>query len=287
MQREHEHHRLTDVLADPDLVLAEWLAAFDSSVMRLHWGLDSEQLQASLKPIVQALAVVVAPDRMGRRPVQFRFEPGAQELREVEKSVSFASANFAVEGFSGFDAGALFLCLRDVLCASLDGDVLLEMQHYMEWLVVLAADSLATGREQAALEMWSNQLDEGTPLIMITPELPAALFVCQPGRRVVAGVFGRLLLAVVRTGGKAVIIDVRGVSGRLTEDFADALETFISHGRVAHRIRILACGVHADDVPRWENIASKHGADLHFENYFDSCVTTALAAGGWRLIAPG
>ena len=285
MHSGHNYDGLVNQLAEPMKALHMWVATFGESPIRMPRQIDSATLTATLEPIMEALANVVAPNRDGDRPSP-RFRPGAQELREVEKAVSFAVANLAVDGFTGFDAGALFLSLRDVVCSAIDGAALAEMQTYMEWLVVLAADSLATGREQAAIERWHNQLDEGTPLIMITPQLPAALFVCQPDRRVVASVFGRLLLTIVRTGGTAVIIDVRGISGRLNEEFAEALETFVGHARVATRIRIMVCGVHGDDVPAWQAIADRHNADLHFENYFDSCVSAALKSGGWRLVAP-
>lgn len=285
MDSGHNYDGLINLLAEPMTALGLWVDAFAASPMRLSRSLDMASVTATLKPIIDALANVVAPDRDGN-PAEPRFRPGAQELRELEKAVTFAAANLAVDGFSGFDAGALFFSLRDVTCGAIRGAALTEMHTYMEWLVVLAGDSLATAREQAAVERLHNQLDEGTPLIMITPELPAALFVCQPDRRVVASVFGRLLLTIVRTGGSAVIIDVRGIAGRLDPAFAESLETFVSHERIATRIRIIACGVHRGDVSAWQKIAKRHGADLHFENYFDSCVKAALSSGGWRLVAP-
>ena len=285
MDSDQNYDGLVNLLAQPTAALSLWVEMYAQNPMRLPRKLDAESLVATLEPITDALANVVALDRDGIRS-DVRFRPGSQELREVEKAVSFAAANLAVDGFTGFDAGALLFSLRDVTCGPLHGSALIEMQAYMEWLVVLAADSLATAREQASLERWHNQLDEGTPLIMITPQLPAALFVCPPDRSVVASIFGRLLLTIVRTGGNAVIIDVSGISGRLDETFAQGLETFVGHVRVATRIRIIVCGVHGDDVEDWKAIGDRHGADLHFENYFDSCVNAALKSGGWRLVAP-
>ncbi|MCP4448765.1 MAG: hypothetical protein GY811_26040 [Myxococcales bacterium] len=286
METENNYGGLIELLAEPSVVLTQWGLAFGESPMRLSYKMDTEVLSATLEPIINALADVFAPARNGEQPTSMHFCPGARELRELEKSVSFAAANLAVDGFTGFDVGALLLSLRDVLCSALKGAALAEMRHYMEWLVVLAADSLATGREQAAVERWHNQLDEGTPLIMITPELPATLFVCEPDRRVVASVFGRLLLTIVRTGAVAAIVDVRGVSGRMSRGFAEGLESFVGHARIAKRIRIFACGVHADDVPGWRAIAQRFEAEVHFENYFDSCVSAALEDGGWRLVSP-
>lgn len=282
----HDFDSLVELLARPADAVEKWALTFKHSAMRLPRTFDLAELSATLGPIAEALGNLVAPNRNGVRPTTLQLSPGALELREVEKAVSFAAANLAVDGFSGFDVGAAFFALRDVLCRDLSEPAYADVQRYLEWLVVLAGDSLATGREQAAVERWHNQLDEGTPLIMITSQLPAALFVCQPDRQVVASVFGRLLLTVVRTGAPSAILDVRGMAGRLTEGFAESLETFLGHSRIAGRVQILACGVHIDDVGRWSEIAARAGAQLDFENYFDTCVQTALNVGGWRLVAP-
>jgi hypothetical protein len=245
---------------------------------------ERESVSSTVDVIVEALANFVAPDREGRVLENPSFRPGASELREVEKAVSFAAARLGAAGFTGFDVGALVFTLRDVLCEHLHGPAQAELQAYMEWLAVLAGDSLATGREQAASERWHNELDEGTPLVMITPELPAALFVCRPDRRVAAGVFGRLLLSVVRTGARATIIDVSGISGGLEPEFAEPLERFFGHAKVAGSVTIFARGVHPDDVPSWKEMGDRSGAKLVFEDYFDVCVSESLRLGGWRLL---
>ncbi len=282
----HDFDRLDELLASPNAMIANWVRVFERSPMRLPRLVDPTVLSASLEPIAEALQTLVAPDRLGIRPSTLELAPGAASLREVEKAVSFAAANLAVEEFTGFEIGALFFALRDVLSDGLSAEGAGVVQRYLEWLVVLAADSLATGREQAAIERWHNQLDEGTPLIQITSQLPAALFVCQPDQRVVASVFGRLLLTVVRTGAPSAILDLRGLAGRLSAGFAESLETFLGHKRIAGRVEIFACGVHGDDVAIWKEIADRVGSTVHFENYFDTCVQTALGIGGWRLIGP-
>ena len=264
--------------------MARWMDCYEASTLRLPRAVERESVSSTVESIVEALANFVAPDREGRLLENPSFKPGACELREVEKAVSFAAARLGVAGFTGFDVGALVFALRDVLCCHLKGPAEAEMQAYMEWLAVLAGDSLATGREQAALERWHDELDDGTPLIMITPELPAALFVCQPDRRVAAGVFGRLLLSVVRTGAKATIIDVGGISGGLSAPFAEPLERFLAHPKVAGSVTIFARGVHANDVSSWKEIGERAGANIVFEVYFDVCVAESLRLGGWRLL---
>jgi len=287
MPHEADYSGLIALLSRPRDLVSEWSAAVVQSPIRLPNTLESAPLQASLAPIIEAFSTVVAPDRNGRRPSEFDFEPGSVAMREVEQALAFTIANFAAKGASGFFAAALILCLRDLLCAPLTGSAHSKMARYMDWLVAMTTDSLATGRERAALERWDEQLDEGTPLVMITPELPAALFVCAPNARVVSGVFARLTLTLVRTGASAAIIDVRGMAERFSSAFGEALNTFLGNERVAKRIRVIACGVHVSDVALWQEIGERHGVDLRFENYFDSCVQMGLEAGDWRLLPPG
>jgi hypothetical protein len=279
-----DYAALTAGLQDPEVVVDAWMNAFSTSRLRLPGRVDRDSLASSVEPIAHAMCELVAPDRAGRVALNLRFLPGAGELREVEKAVSFVAANLGASGLTGFDVGALLFAFRDVLCARLQGQALAEMQHYMEWLAVLAGDSLATGREQALVERMRNELDEGTPLIMITPELPAALFVCRPDRGVVAGVFGRLLLTVVRTAARAVILDVRGMSVGMQEEFAEPLERFLCHPRVAGRVTVFGCGVRNDDANSWRALAAEAGVCLVLEGHFDLCVRAALDLAGWRLI---
>ncbi len=282
----HDYAVLAEQLKLPAVVLEAWMDAFAASTLRMPGAIERESMAATVEPIVDALASVVALDRAGRAPVNLRFTPGSLELREVEKAVSFAAALMGADGFTGFDLGALLFALRDVLVQSLVEPARTELQGYMEWLAVLAADSLATGREQALLERMAHELDDGTPLLMITNELPAVLFVGRPNQSVVANIFGRLLLMVVRTGAKAVIIDVRGMASRLDPAFAEPLERFLSHPRVGSRTTVYACGVHGDDGPFWDDVAKAAGVRLVMEGYFDACVQSALAVSGWRIISP-
>jgi hypothetical protein len=260
---------------------------YESSLLRLPKAVDRASMSSSVEVIVECLANVVAPDRDGHLLDNLSFRPGANHLREVEKAVSFMAARLGATGFTCFDVCGLIFALRDALCEHLEGAGEIEMKSYMEWLAVLAGDSLATGREQAAMERWHDELDEGTPLVMVTPELPAALFVCKPDSRVAAGVLGRLLLSIVRTGAKAAIIDVSGISGRLEPAFAEALERFLSHTKVAGAVTVFVRGVHANDVSSWQDIAAISGAKIVFEEYFDVCVAESLKIGNWRLLRSG
>lgn len=279
-----DYSQLTEALACPEEVVSQWAEVFANSALRLPQAIERQAICSMIRPVVAALAEVLGPDRAGHPPLDLRFLAGARHLREVEKSVSFVASNLGTSGFGGFDVGALVFALRDVLIQSVQGPAATEMQAYMEWLAVLAGDSLATGRELAAQERWRDELDNGLPLVMVTQELPAAFFLCQPDARVVAGVFSRLLLTIVRTGAKAAIVDVGGMSCGLDPGFADALQRFCEHPKVSGKSTLFACGVRNDDVDSWKAIADAAGTEVIFENYFDICVTQALNLGGCRLI---
>lgn len=284
MRHAPDYTVLTEALVRPDELLHDWMVAFSASNLRLPGAFELDSMAASVEPIAHALATVVALDRVGEAPRNLRFLPGSSAVRELEKAVSFAAANLGAFGFTAFDVGGLFFALRDVLCGQLGDPARGEMQSYMEWLAILATDSLATGREQALVERMHNDLDEGTPLVMITHELPAVLFVGRPDSGVVASVFGRLLLMVVRTGARAVIIDVRGMPGGLHERLSEPLERFLSHPRVSAQVQVYACGVRGDDVGDWQKTAARTETSLVIEDHFDECVLGALKLAGWRLL---
>lgn len=279
------------MLRDSEQVLGNCVDRYRGSPLRIPGEVDEAQIHASLAPIVQAFAGVVAPDREGNTPSTIEFRPGLSALREIEQAVVFMASNtgsasqYRTPLASGFEVGALLFSLRDILSDGLTSQAAKEVQGYMEWLVVLAGDSLAHGREQAALERFSDELDAGTPLLMITPEVPAAIFVCSPGRRVIAGILGRLLLTMVRSGARAIIFDVSGVNSKSLPSLRESIEAFLDNPRVGGKSTVFICGVAGDDLHTWKELGQRVQATLVFENYFDICVQSAIELNGGRLIS--
>lgn len=275
-------HALTHI----DPVVDEWLVAYKTSQIRLPVPVDAS-LRSMLRPVLSTLSDAVSADREGRWPV-LELTPGCLALREVEKSISFLAANLAAYGFTAFDVCALFFALRDVLKPRLaDRSLYPDLRTYMEWLAALASDSLAKARERAAQERWDRLLDNGMPLVMITPELPAAFFLCDPIGPIITSLFERLLLMIVRTGAKSAILEVSGLDIRVSDSFAVALEHFCLHNKVRNHLTIFACGVHADEIERWKTVANSSGTNIVFENHFDMCVEHALRQGGHRILPFG
>ncbi|MBL4634898.1 MAG: hypothetical protein JKY56_13585 [Kofleriaceae bacterium] len=272
----------------PEQVLALCVDRYEASTLRMPSEVARAAVAAQLTPLVHALSAMVAPDRAGRAVSNLELRPGLSELREVEQAVAFLASNVgstrrSSKGMaSGYDVGAALFSLRDVLSMELPAAATKELQSYIEWLVVLAGESLAHGREQAALERFSDELDAGTPLLMITQELPAAIFVCSPERRVVAGILARLLLAVVRTGAKALIIDISGVSKNWIPQLRESLEEFFENPRVGGKTTVFMCGISNSELSTWEELEKRVPTTLVFENYFDICVQSAIQIGKGR-----
>ncbi len=275
-------------LRDPERVLALCIDCYESSKVRMPSEVERAAVGAQLTPLVHAFSEMVSPDRAGRAVSNLEFRAGVSELREIEQAVAFLASNVGstrrlAKGMaSGYDVGAALFSLRDVLSGELPAAAKEELQSYFEWLVVLAGESLAHGREQAALERFSDELDAGTPLLMITQELPAAIFVCSPERRVVAGILARLLLAVVRTGAKALIIDISGVSTNWIPQLRESLEEFFQNPRVGGKTTVFLCGISNRDLSTWEDLDKRVPTTLVFENYFDICVQSAICIGKSR-----
>ncbi len=292
MVGENEFASLLESLKKPEQVILHTVRSFSRCQYRTPEDVDAAVLSSLLLPLVQALACAVSPDRNGYcAPLVFR--PGQPELREVEQAIVFLASNagtrFTREASpcsSGFDIGALLFSLRDVLIAGLETQARDSLQGYWEWLVVLAGDSMANSRVQSARERFLIEMDEGTPLLMITPELPAAIFVCSPNKAVIEGVLSRLLLTIVRTGAKAAILDLRGLTKEARSQLLQSAQALFEHPRVSAIVTLFLCGVDHADLPHWEEMAKSTGVHLNFESYFDICVTSAMKCAGWRILKP-
>lgn len=266
---------------DPGGVLGRWLSAYERSQVRLPSPVDQPALRQLVSAVLESFSEALMPGPSGAPP---RLSAGAAGVREVEKSVAFVGGSMGAAGASGFDVAALVLAFREVVLPLVEGPARKELLAFVEWLAVVAADSLATARERATAEKLREELEEGTPVVLITPELPAALFVGRPDGEVVRSVFGRLILSVVRVGAPAVIVDVSGMATPVVGTFAEALERFVGHRKVAGKVQLLAVGVPDAHAGIWRDIAARHDTALSLEHHFDAAVARGLAACGQTLV---
>jgi hypothetical protein len=242
-----------------DLV-ERWLLAFARSRMRLPSGVDPRNLRGSAMGIADALLPALA------EPACI---PGAPQLREAEKRIAFAGAAIGAAGGGAFDVTAFLLALRDTLAEPRLGPL-------FDWFCALAMQGFTTSREEAILLRHRDALERGTPVVMITRDLPAALLVGEPDRAVLEHTFGRLLLSIVRVGARAAIISGGGLTVPTDAAVLEALEVFAQHRKMS-QVRSILCELTTEATDLWR-AAYPPGAPVSVVDRFDDAVAAARVA---------
>lgn len=256
-------------------VVEQWLAGYGRSLLRLPRPLDLRELAGMADIVTEALAGALGePDCM----------PGGRPLREAEKRIAFAGGSLGMSGASVFDVTALMISLRDVLLAeaSSDGERR-ALAALFDWFCALAAEGFTKSREDAVRMRHRDTLERGTPVVMIAAELPAAFLLGEPDRAVLEATFGRLLLAVVRVGAKAAILDGGGLARAQDPPVLDALAAFAKHRKIAGSVLLALSNVPADAEGEWTRTITAAGTTLVLCERFEDAVEKGLAAGGRRI----
>jgi hypothetical protein len=265
-----------------------WLTAYEASTVRMPRPVDRAALAQLVSPILESMADMLAPmPRAGAVPEQAGLVPGSAEAREVEKAAAFVGASVAAGAASGFDLAALMLTLRRVLGAAAGPAAAGAVEDFVEWLAVLAMDSFATARVAAERERWREQLENGTPVLMVAPEVPAAFLVGQPDARLLEALFSRLLLLAVRVGARTIVIDASGLAEPGHPAVTEAFDRFLAHPKVAGRTSVVVVGLEPEAEERWLAVGQARDVPVTGESHFDRAVSHALATAGYRLIPPG
>jgi hypothetical protein len=186
--------------------------------------------------------------------------PGSHAARELEKAVSFAGASLASAGLSGFDVAAAMLGLRDVLVAYVDEPEASRVRAVFEWLTIIALDSHGSATAMSATERMREQLERGTPVVAVVPEVPAVFLVGAPDSAGLDSIFARLMLLVVRVGATSVIIDTTGLDDAAEPALVEAVGRFLGHRKVAGAVEALAVGLDDEQIAVWRHRAGPRGA---------------------------
>jgi hypothetical protein len=256
-------------------LLDRWIDAFPSSWLRVPRPVDASQLRGMGEGVLEALGAGLGEPGAG---------PGHGALREAEKRVAFAGGSFGPASASAFDIAALMLSLRDVLATEATGpDERAQLARLFDWLVALALEGYVTSREEGQRMRHRDALDRGTPVVMMTPDLPVALLGAEPDRMVAEGAFGRLLLAVVRTGARAVVVDTSGLVKPGALDVLDAFGTFARHRKVATTVQIVVSGLPPELEPVWRDAAGGAARVIVHER-FEDAIAAAMAIAGMKIV---
>jgi hypothetical protein len=267
-------------------LLARAIEAYRVSPLRLPAPVDGPGMARLLSPILESLGDALGPTALPN-PIESSSAliPGSAAAREVEKSAALVGAILAAGTASGFDAAALFYALRDVLGeAPVRPDDKVALRRFAEWITVVAFDAFAAARVQAERERARDLLEDGTPVVQVASDLPAAFLVGRPDGVLCDSVLSRVLLLIVRVGARAAILHASGLTDPARPEVTEALHRFMSHKKVSGVVHLIAVGLPPDAEEAWRAAASATGTALSFEAHFDRAVERALALSGYRLV---
>jgi hypothetical protein len=269
-------------------LLRRWIEAYAASPLRVPRPIHLAEMARLVSPILESLADALGPaGRSAGSPMpSAALIAGSTTAREIEKASALVGALLASEEVaSGFDVTALFFSLRDVFAGPpFAAEDRVHLARFAEWLTSVAFDSFSAARVHAERERAREHLEDGTPVVLLSTELPAAFLVGRPDGRLIDSVLSRLLLMVVRVGARAVLVHAGGLVDPARPEVLEALHRFAAHKKVAGTVEIIAVALEPEAEPPWREVASDTGATVTFEEHLDRAVERGLAAGGVRLL---
>lgn len=241
---------------DADRVLDAWIDRYKASTLRLPGAVDPMALRALLSPVISALK-----DGLSAQEAR----PGAPELREIEKDLSFLGASLSASGSSGFDAAALALALRDAVAHLAEDDVeRREIHALFDWFMAITLEGFAHGHAAAVTERYREHLEERTPVVLVAPDIPAAFPIGDPKVNGLRGAFARIALLVARVGARVVIVDASGLLDPAAPDILAAVREYCSHRKIAGTVAFITAGLTDAQRREWAYVA--RGCNVAFDS---------------------
>jgi hypothetical protein len=265
--------------AGRESVAASWSHRYGRSHLRGPGAGAAADHAALIDGLIESLAVAVAGG-----PADLR--PGAPALRDLEKATAFAGAAMASGSASGFEVAAMVMALRDAVLEQADIELVGPIGELFEWLAFVALESFASAGRHAALERAADQLEAGTPVVLITSEIPAVFLVGGPPEAALDGIFARAILLVVRVAAATLIIDVGGLVDAGAAPVTEAGSRLLAHRRLA-TVDIALVGATDQTADRWRGMARSHGVTVVVFDRFDAAFTHAARRAGLNVISRG
>lgn len=262
-----------------DSVAASWSHRYGRSHLRGPGAGAAADHAALIDGLIESLAVAVAggvPD----------LRPGAGALRDLEKATAFAGAAMASGPASGFEVAALVIALRDAVLEQTETELVGPIGELFEWLTVLALDAYAGAGRRAALERAADQLEAGTPVVLISPQIPAVFLVGAPPESALEGVLARALLLVVRVEAPVLIIDLGGLVDPAAPPVTAAAGRLFGHRRMG-KVEVALVGAGDQVADRWQSMARSQGVTVSVFDRFDAAFTHAARRVGLNVIGRG
>lgn len=265
--------------AGRESVAASWSHRYGRSRLRGPGAGAPAAHAALVDGLIESLAVAVAGG-----PPDLR--PGAPALRDLEKATAFAGAAMANGPTTGFEVAALVIALRDAVLEQADIELVGPISELFEWLAFIALDAFAGAGRRAAVERAADQLEQGTPVVLLTPEIPAVLLVGDPPEEALDGIFARAMLLVVRVAAPTLIIDLSGLVDAGAPPVTEAGARLLGHRRMGS-VELALVGAADLVADRWRSMARSHGVSLSTFDRFDSAFSHAARRAGLNVISRG
>lgn len=183
-------------------IVNDSLHRFATSLLRFRTGDDPARYRAVVIGLVESIALAGFGG----------FVIGSPDAREVERAAAFWGASVAAEGAGAFDVGALLHAVGDATLAHIEPSQRAAVQALFGWLLLVAADALATAKVLAVREQVADDLESGTPVVLLAPKVPAVFFVGTPSPVVVANIMARALMTVIASSASTLILVCDGLS---------------------------------------------------------------------------
>ncbi len=262
----------TTLVQSRETVLASWAHRYERGGKRGPGARPARQHAPIVSGLLEGLAVAVTGDTVDLRA-------GQPALRDLEKAVVFAGATWSADGASGFEVGAVMSALRDAVLEHADLDLAPAVTDLFEWLVIIALDAYATAGRRAVAERAAEQLEAGTPVVLLTPDLPAVWLVGAPTEDALDSILARAMLLVVRVGAATLLLDVGGLADANARAVGAAMERLWAHRRMG-QVELAVVGAATEVADRWRREADAHKvATSWFERFDDALAHAARRAG--------
>lgn len=183
-------------------IVDDSLQRFATSSVRFRTGDDPERYRSVVVGLVESIALAGFGG----------FVIGSNDAREVERAAAFWGASVAAEGAGAFDVGALLNAVCDATLTHIDSTHYAAVQALFGWLLLVATDALATAKVLAIREQTAEDLEAGTPVVLLAPKVPAVFFVGTPSAEIVANIMARALMTVVASSATTLILVCDGLS---------------------------------------------------------------------------
>ncbi|MBP9089029.1 MAG: hypothetical protein KBG15_23105 [Kofleriaceae bacterium] len=183
-------------------IVNDSLQRFATSSVRFRTGDDPERYRSIVVGLVESFALAGFGG----------FVVGSLDAREVERAAAFWGASVASEGAGAFDVGALLHAVCDATLVHIEPTHYAAVQALFAWLLLVATDALATAKVRAIREQMADDLETGTPVVLLAAKVPAVFFVGTPSPAIVANIMARALMTVVAASATTLILACDGLS---------------------------------------------------------------------------